>query len=59
MSSRPPVAVVTGAARGIGRATAVEMARAGMVVIGADIGNGADSQAELTLVADGGLLTHL
>ena len=53
MSSRLPVAVVTGAARGIGRATAVALAKAGMVVVGADIGNGADSEAELTALRPG------
>ena len=53
MSSQPPVAVVTGAARGIGRATAVALAKAGMVVVGADIGNGEDSQAELTQLRSG------
>jgi NAD(P)-dependent dehydrogenase (short-subunit alcohol dehydrogenase family) len=53
MSSQPPVAVVTGAARGIGRATAVALAKAGMVVVGADIGNGEDSQAELMQLRPG------
>jgi NAD(P)-dependent dehydrogenase (short-subunit alcohol dehydrogenase family) len=53
MSSGPSVAVVTGAARGIGRATAVALAKAGMVVVGADIGNGADSQSELMQLRPG------
>jgi NAD(P)-dependent dehydrogenase (short-subunit alcohol dehydrogenase family) len=47
MGSGPAVAVVTGAARGIGRATAVALARAGLVVVGADVADGRSSQAEL------------
>jgi NAD(P)-dependent dehydrogenase (short-subunit alcohol dehydrogenase family) len=44
------VAIVTGAARGIGRAAAVALARAGMVVVGADLGDGAEAEAELAAI---------
>jgi NAD(P)-dependent dehydrogenase (short-subunit alcohol dehydrogenase family) len=44
------VAIVTGAARGIGRAAAVALARAGLVVVGADLGDGAAAEAELAAI---------
>jgi NAD(P)-dependent dehydrogenase (short-subunit alcohol dehydrogenase family) len=51
-----PVAIVTGAARGIGRATAIALARAGMVVVGADLGDGQPAEAELTTITGGSVV---
>ncbi|HEY2520351.1 MAG TPA: SDR family oxidoreductase [Streptosporangiaceae bacterium] len=44
---RPPVALVTGAAGGIGRAAALLLARRGFTVVGLDLGDAGDLQAEL------------
>ena len=48
-----PVAVVTGATSGIGRVTALELARAGWTVlcVGRDAGRGAETLAEIRAVA--------
>ena len=43
----PPVALVTGAAGGIGRAVAIVLAARGMTVVGLDIGDAGDLQARL------------
>lgn len=46
------VAIVTGAGRGIGRATALELAGRGMAVVVADIGTGVDGAGDDTSVAE-------
>ncbi|HEY6501651.1 MAG TPA: SDR family NAD(P)-dependent oxidoreductase [Streptosporangiaceae bacterium] len=43
----PPVALVTGAAGGIGRAVALLLAARGLTVVGLDLGDAGDLQAEL------------
>ena len=46
-SPQSPVALVTGAAGGIGRAAALLLARRGLTVVGLDLGDAGDLQAEL------------
>ncbi len=59
MSDATPVAIVTGAARGIGRAYVRGLAREGWAVVLADIADAAEAAAEVTEAGGAALAVHV